>query len=131
MSRQVQTPGVASPAPASEPPAASPSAAPEGLSPELARLVQGMVAQQVAAALAKTTPRAERATPKEVPMDVAVAMANDAVARGERPRSILTPEGWYCHRELARSQVMGSGDSGATAKALQAIADKLGEPKAA
>lgn len=44
-----------------------------------------------------------------VSMDEAVRMAEEAVANGMRPRATLTPEGWYCHPEIARVAASGRG----------------------
>lgn len=56
-------------------------------------------------------------TVREPEMSIAQAQEHCAaqVAEGVRPRAILTPEGWYTHREMAR--VPGSVGNAATIKA--------------
>ena len=52
----------------------------------------------------RSQPEPSKPTVREPEMTVAEAEAycQAQVAQGIRPRAILTPEGWYTHREMAR-----------------------------
>tara|TARA_B100001105_G_scaffold236652_1_gene212602 strand:+ start:5873 stop:6442 length:570 start_codon:yes stop_codon:yes gene_type:complete len=89
-------------------PAAQPVASAAEFTPEQQALIAQMIDSAVRASKASQNPRtaamlaagADRT--KAVPLDVAVATAENSVAAGQRPRPILTPEGWYVHPDYAR-----------------------------
>lgn len=91
------------------PPAAMPAAAAE-FTPEQQRLIASMIASAVSAARSAQDPQtaaklAARAnTAERLPSQAeAKAMCDDMVAKNLRPRSILTPDGWYVHPEAVRT----------------------------
>jgi hypothetical protein len=43
--------------------------------------------------------------------DAARAMCEDMISRGQRPRAILTTEGWYTHPEMTRSPASLNGQA--------------------
>lgn len=61
---------------------------------ELAQLKRAQPAQAAA------KPEATKLDAKS--QDEARAMAEQEVAKGRRPRALLTPDGWYAHPEMAR-----------------------------
>lgn len=78
--------------------------------PEQQRLIAAMIASAVGAARSAQDPQtaaklAARAnTAERLPSQAeAAAMCNDMVAKNQRPRSILTPDGWYVHPEQVRT----------------------------
>ena len=91
------------------PVAAMPAAAAE-FTPEQQRLIAAMIASAVGAARSSQDPQtaarlAAKANTKErLPSQAeAAAMCDDMVAKNQRPRSILTPDGWYVHPESVRT----------------------------
>lgn len=96
------------PAPAPAPVAAPASAA--EFTPEQQRLIAAMIASAVQASKAAQDPKtaaklaAAANTAEKLPtQDEAKAMCDDQVARGTRPRPVLTPQGWYVHPESVRT----------------------------
>jgi len=90
-------------------PVPMPAAAAE-FTPEQQRLIAAMIASAVGAARSAQDPQtaaklAARANTKErLPSQAeAAAMCDDMVAKNQRPRSILTPDGWYVHPESVRT----------------------------
>ena len=86
-----------------------PAAAAE-FTPEQQRLIAAMIASAVGAARSAQDPQtaarlAAKANTKErLPSQAeAAAMCDDMVAKNQRPRSILTPDGWYVHPESVRT----------------------------
>lgn len=74
-----------------------------GLPPDMATLVQKMVAEGVAKALAANSKPKKRGEPDKLPTPAeAAAKCEVQVQNGVRPRGVLTTEGWYCHPEMAR-----------------------------
>ena len=93
------------------PPAPAVAARPVVFSPEQQAEVQRMIADAVAASRSAQDPAtaaklaAKRLEGERLPtVDAAKAMCADAVAKGLRPRAILTVEGWYVHPEMARTK---------------------------
>lgn len=91
-------------------PAAPAVANPESFSPAQQAIIAQMIAQAVQASKASQDPKtaaklAAAANTKVVlPTQAeAMAMCNDQVAKGTRPRPILTPDGWYVHPESVRT----------------------------
>lgn len=92
-----------------QPPVAMPAAAAE-FTPEQQRLIAAMIASAVGAARSAQDPQtaaklAARAnTAERLPSQAeAAAMCEDMVSKNLRPRSILTPDGWYVHPEAVRT----------------------------
>lgn len=95
------------------PPAPAPVAAPASaadFTPEQQRLIAAMIANAVGAARSAQDPQtaaklaAAANTAEKLPtQDEAKAMCDDQVARGTRPRPVLTPQGWYVHPESVRT----------------------------
>lgn len=89
-------------------PAAQPVANAASFTPEQQALIAQMIDSAVRASKASQNPRtaamlaAGASRDQAVPMDVAIAAAENSVALGQRPRPILTPEGWYVHPDYAR-----------------------------
>lgn len=90
-------------------PVAMPASAAE-FTPDQQRLIAAMIASAVGAAKSAQDPQtaaklAARAnTVERLPTQAeAAAMCNDMVAKNQRPRGILTPEGWYVHPEAVRT----------------------------
>lgn len=91
------------------PPASLPAAAAE-FTPEQQRLIAAMIASAVGAAKSAQDPQtaaklaAKANTAERLPGQAdAKAMCDDQVARGFRPRPVLTPDGWYVHPESVRT----------------------------
>lgn len=77
-----------------------------GLSPETATLVQRLVAEGIAKALAPKPNK--RQPPAQLPtQEEARAICEAKVAQGIRPGAILTVDGHYVHPELARTADAG------------------------
>jgi len=87
-------------------------ATPQMMTPELAAMVQQMVAEGVARGLAaaKVGKPAPNTAQKLPTWQQAAAEAEAMVAKGIRPRAVLTPDGFYCHPEIARSKAAKVGD---------------------
>lgn len=73
-------------------------------------LIAQMIAQAVQAAKSSQDPKtaaalaaAANAKAKLPTQAEAIAMCDDQVSRGIRPRPVLTPEGWYVHPETVRT----------------------------
>ena len=86
-----------------------PAAAAE-FTPEQQRLIAAMIASAVGAARSAQDPQtaarlaAKANTAERLPSQAeAAAMCNDMVAKNQRPRAILTPDGWYVHPEAVRT----------------------------
>lgn len=93
--------------------AASPAAGGE-FSPEQQAIVQRMIADAVRASKAGQDPStaarlaAQAVDTQRLPTQAAAAaMCEDSLARGVRPRAILTVDGWYTHPEMARTKAPG------------------------
>lgn len=91
------------------PPAVLPASAAE-FTPEQQRLIAQMIASAVGAAKSAQDPKtaatlaAKANTAERMPSQAdAKAMCDDMVARGFRPRPVLTPDGWYVHPETVRT----------------------------
>lgn len=90
-------------------PVAMPASAAE-FTPDQQRLIAAMIASAVGAAKSAQDPQtaaklAARAnTVERLPSQAeAAAMCSDMVTKNQRPRGILTPEGWYVHPEAVRT----------------------------
>lgn len=95
------------------PPAPAPVAMPASsaeFTPEQQRLIAAMIASAVQASKGAQDPQtaaklaaAANTTEKLPTQEEAKAMCDDQVARGTRPRPVLTPHGWYVHPESVRT----------------------------
>lgn len=91
-------------------PTSAPVANAESFSPAQQAIIAQMIAQAVQASKAsqdpKTAAKLAAAANTKVTLPTqseAMAMCNDQVAKGTRPRPILTPDGWYVHPESVRT----------------------------
>lgn len=78
-----------------------------GFTPAQQALIASMIADAVSAARsgqdAKTAARLAVSGPDKLPsQEEARVMSEAMIAKGIRPRGILTPDGWYIHPEAAR-----------------------------
>lgn len=83
-----------------------------GLSPEQKAEIAQMMAQAIAAARSGQDPNTAAklavGQPDRLPsQEEAHIMCEAQIARGIRPRAILTPDGWYTHPESARVRDLG------------------------
>lgn len=83
-------------------------------SPEQLAVVQRMISDAVRASRAGQDPgtaarlASEKLDAQKLPTQAAAAaMCEDSLARGIRPRAILTVDGWYTHPEMARTKAPG------------------------
>jgi hypothetical protein len=90
-------------------PVAMPASAAE-FTPEQQRLIASMIAAAVGAARSSQDPQtaaklaAAANTAQRLPTQAeAAAMCADMVSKGQRPRPILTPDGWFVHPEQVRT----------------------------
>lgn len=91
-----------------------PAAAGADFSPQQMAVVQRMIADAVRASKAGQDPAtaaklaSEKIDAQRLPTQAAAAaMCEDSLARGVRPRAILTVDGWYTHPEMARTKAPG------------------------
>jgi hypothetical protein len=88
-----------------------PRVPPQAFTPEQQAVVAQMIASAVAASKSSQDPQtaarlaaAVNSTERLPTQEAAMALQADAVARGVRPRAILTADGWVTHVEMARSK---------------------------
>lgn len=94
------------------PGAAMPARHAKGFTPEQQALIASMIADAVRASKAGQDPgtAAKHAVgiPDKLPsQEEARVMSEAMIAKGIRPRGILTPDGWYIHPEAARVRDYG------------------------
>lgn len=82
----------------------------ESFSPAQQAIIAQMVAQAVRASKGSQDPNtaaklaaAANTQVKHPTQDEAIAICNDQVAKGVRPRAIMTVDGWYVHPESVRT----------------------------